>query len=84
MKKTILIMGLALVFGGMTPQAQTATAKKATTAKKAVPTEEEFKKIVDERSTEILNPERKRNNKPSKKNSRSLCRKAFQKPIASR
>lgn len=77
-------MGLALTFGGMTLQTQTATAKKATTAKKAAPTEEELKKIVDERFAEILNPEREHNNKPWKKNSRSLCRKAFQKPIGSR
>jgi hypothetical protein len=55
MKKTILLMGMAFIFGTSALQAQTSSAKKATTTKKAAPTEEELKKIFDERFAEILN-----------------------------
>lgn len=55
MKKTILLMALAAVFGGASVNAQTSVAKKATTTKKAAPSDEELKKIFDERFAEILN-----------------------------
>lgn len=48
-------MALAVIFGGANLQAQTSSAKKATTAKKAAPTEEELQKTFDERFAEILN-----------------------------
>ena len=54
MKKTILLIGLAIAFGGHI-EAQTSGAKKATTSQKGAPTEEELQKTFEERFGEILN-----------------------------
>lgn len=48
-------MALAITFGATSVQAQTSSAKKPSSAKKAAPTEEELQKTFDERFAEILN-----------------------------